>query len=748
MSYEDFPAPPTAQPQDASADDETQLEPKEKGMGLRPGERPAPLRMDSVNSIRSMDSKKPQSPGNKFTSFFIRKPQPSPGADSAVTDISEGRSPMPSPYPQSDASGNPTSGSYFNFGLARSNTQGSQDSIEFPKTRISADARCNALEAELKEISIELANSIRRELDLEDIVERLQSDNPHPISYDRTSDYFSDSGVSSMRADGAELTAKEELDKVKRDSEQQRAQLKVELSDKWQEEASKRKTLENAFEDARRKLHEERKAKENFEDLLGALRTELEQHRVERDKLQQEVQHLKDENAALLSAREMERGMHRGSMYGIVEEDGVSIPKMGGLSRSNTITGSRNNRGSLARSGSLSRANSAIKGQPVDSIENAVEKIKSVEQQRDALHNTVKYLLRRQDVQRKQFGKRTRMLEAEVDRAQNTSPQPRKGGYEREVRILRSEINTLRKRADDALDQKWQCEKNLAGLKMDLDRNKQETASLQRILSARGSDPDVQGLVSTTLENAIVEMQKERARIQESSAKIQQEQELADQVEEFATRSEALAKQVKKQLQSNAALRERLKMAVDSGEHNQEASTDQINELQMKLRRLEDSISSAQIQSETSVMKHEDEIRVLKASHNAQLMRALSTSKKSDQNVLTPAATAKSAPLSPMFANSKKSPRIDQTSSGPGMALHEALRTEYLEHKVTDLERALADTESEIGKIVGKMNQAQMNVAELEAERDEALRLTRMLEAQVHEERERYASLIETVNQW
>lgn len=55
-----------------------------------------------------------------------------------------------------------------------------------------------------------------------------------------------------------------------------------------------------------------------------------------------------------------------------------------------------------------------------------------------------------------------------------------------------------------------------------------------------------------------------------------------------------------------------------------------------------------------------------------------------------------------MFANTKKSPRLNKTSTGPAMALHEASRTEYLENKVTDLEKALADTENEIGKIVGK----------------------------------------------
>lgn len=783
-------------------------------MGLRPGERPPPLRMDSINSVKSMDSKKSQSPGGKF-SFFGRKPTISPGADTAITEISEGKSPIPSPYPPSEQ-GSTTSAvnSYFTFGKHPA-SQSSQGSIEYPGmqmiARTSTDVRCNQLEAELKEISLELANSIRRELDLEDLVERLQSETLHPgTAADRTSDYFSDSGTSSLRAAGSELSAKEEIDRVKRESEQQRAQMRVDLSQRWQEEVGQRKALELHLQtletqlvqtrqgsteaaggkarELERRLKEEKRQKENFEDLVNGLRLELEHYRSERDnlkdevvpqlmaqvegleatladtqrapyeetKLQQELQHLRDENAALTNAREMEKGVRHGSMQFIAEEDDPSpaqpgsmvVPKIGSLSRSNTINLGRGNRGSLARSGSLSRANSVVARSPQlpETIENAVEKLKSVEQQRDALHTTVRYLLRRQEQQKKQYSKRTRMLEAEIERANNNAtPHQRKGGYEREVRVLRSEINTLRKRADDALDQKWQCEKNLAGLKMDLDRNKQETASLQRLLQAKGSDPEVQGLMSATLEAAIIEMQKERARIQESSAKIEQEEQLAQQLEEYATRTEALAATVKKQLHFNSALRARLKTAVELGESSQQADAEHIMNLQAKLRRLEDSISAAQTQSETAVMKHEEEIRILKASHNAQLMRALSTSKKSNPNLLTP--TAKS-PLSPMFANTKRSPRIDKTTSGPGMALHEALRTEYLENKVTDLERALADTESEIGRIVGKMNEAQVNVAELEAERDEALRMTRKLEAAVQDERQRYAELIKTLNEW
>jgi len=118
------------------------------------------------------------------------------------------------------------------------------------------------------------------------------------------------------------------------------------------------------------------------------------------------------------------------------------------------------------------------------------------------------------------------------------------------------------------------------------------------------------------------------------------------------------------------------------------------------------------MQSETAVMKHEEEVRVLRASHNIQLMRTKSGRKT--PGLLTPDPRS---PISPMFANSKKSPRLDQTTTGPGIALQQALKTEYLENKVAELEKALSEAEKEMGEVVGRMNTAQMGVAELESER-------------------------------
>jgi chromosome segregation ATPase len=641
-------------------------------------------------------------------------------------------------------------------------------------------SRISQLEAELRDISTELANSIKREMDLEDIVEQLQTEGPAANREpDRTSDYFSDSGTSSIRPSTSEGNTKEDIQRIKRESEQLRAQLKADMTRKWQNERSSRQALEShiqlleqklslsrrdnnesaditarvrelevALEDARRRLGEERQTKENFEDLLTALRVDLEQHRNERDnlrdevvpqlraqiegletsfsesqksdyeftRLQQELQSLRDENAALQSARAMNMQFQSIAEEGeIVQSPTTSMAptRMGGLQRSNTVLNRSNSRATLNRSNSLSRSNSTVnRGGVPENQQPLAEQLKDVTEQRNALHTTVKYLLRRQEAQRRQFEKRLKLTEAERDRA-TSSHTMKAGGYEREVRTLRSEINLLRKRADDALEQKWQCEKGLSGLKMDLDRSKQETTSLQRLLQAR--DETAPEILSSTLEQALkqLEQQREQARHQESLGSLHSEQELSMELEMSAQRSESLAAQVKKQIKANADLRNRLTTAVQRGERNQEASAEQINELQTKLKKLEEIITVAQMQSETAVMKHEEDVRVLRASHNIQLMRTKSGRKT--PGYLTP--TMPHSPMSPMFVNSRKSPRLDQTTSGPGIALQQALKTEYLENKVAELEKALAEAEKEMGEVVGRMNTAQMGVADLESER-------------------------------
>lgn len=103
------------------------------------------------------------------------------------------------------------------------------------------------MEDELREISSELAGSIRREMELEDLVERLQYEATQaPELSRRTSDYFSDSGTSSIRYPLSEVggSKAEDLQKMKRTSEQEMARVKLDTSQKLQDERERRKGLE------------------------------------------------------------------------------------------------------------------------------------------------------------------------------------------------------------------------------------------------------------------------------------------------------------------------------------------------------------------------------------------------------------------------------------------------------------------------------------------------------------------------
>lgn len=119
-------------------------------------------------------------------------------------------------------------------------------SLSGPASGSNADFmnKISDLEAELREISSELAGSIRREMELEDLVERFQLES-HNDANRRTSDYFSDSGMSGSIRTGTDGGKVEDIERIKRAAEQERAQLKVELSQKWQEERSKRAACES-----------------------------------------------------------------------------------------------------------------------------------------------------------------------------------------------------------------------------------------------------------------------------------------------------------------------------------------------------------------------------------------------------------------------------------------------------------------------------------------------------------------------
>ncbi|ODH53055.1 hypothetical protein GX48_00925 [Paracoccidioides brasiliensis] len=733
-----------------------------------PSQTRPPLQVDSAGTMSNLTEyrNQPKTPGNKITSFFGWKTTSSPGAESSSTEISDsGPSSLPSPL----------NGSVFQSSI--SSRYPSQDSYGASGSRMpdramsiveqEMDGKLMEMEHELREISSELAGSIRREMELEILVERLQLEAGVGSEQNRrTSDYFSDSGTSSVKYPLGDVDGNktEDFYRMKRTLEQERARLKVDLSQKWQEERSRRiafeshvrilegqvdqlrrervdasnissktKELETALEDTRRRLSEERQLKDNFEDLLTAMRVELEQLRNERDqlrdyivpqlkaKMNKDTQGLRTENNTLYQSRkiqlDLQQQQQQTRIRSIVEEDEESVTRRGSLSRSNSLARIGSRLAGLGRSGSISKPSSRPASMIVkerDLKESLVDRMKDVELQRDALHQTVKSLLQRQNWEAQQYKKRIRMLEAELDRARQ-SGSPRRLGYERDVINLREEINLLRHRADEALEQKWRCEKGLAGLKMDLDRAEQETGSLRALLR----EHDI--LVPSAAKNDLADFTASSSSLEDAYKQLQADSSYSQDPDN------TLGLQVQQQLATNSALKHRLWEAIDKGEREQNVSANRINEMQTRLKFLEDALMMAQQASEEEVAKHELEIETLRQNHNAQLRRARN-------GVRSPVLLSPMMPSSPFSGT--RSPRLTMTTSGEGMSLNQAIKMEAVEARVKELEKALRDAELEMETVVSRMNQAQIEVAELQFDRDEAFRQTRKLQAQIQAERE------------
>lgn len=792
------------------------------------------------------------SPSNTEASDKGFSPLPSPFHFSKTTSVTDA-SPVTTVGPQSllDAPkapfGSPSSREYCESYLATPET-----------ATYSPHHQIEEMEDELKAISAELAASIRREMDLEDLVDRLQTerDNPTTTANKRTSDYFSDSGYSSAKLSEYDQS-REEIEKIQRRSEQEKAQIRLELTNKLQDERSRRsqldeqikelserasqidlekvnnvdatgriKELESTCETLRRKLTEERQVKDNFEDLLTALKDELQNASNERDnlrdeivpslrarvegleaqavelekmnyessKLQQELQTLKIENTSL-------KQMQANSMDTISEETGFAGSR---LSRSNSLTGPPSSFRLQRPPSGISRSKTVKAPTPTESREQLSERLKDVEEQRDALHRALKNLLDRQEHQNRENEKKIKVLEIERDRLLTESPQ--KAGFQREISNLRNEINVLRRRAEEALESKWQVEKGLSGLKMDLDRAEQEIAELRALLNEKdilippslarqsnGSDRLAVPVTSESLTVAYADLQKayaeslERIKNLEASSSqdeltkhamekleqtlsntiserdllrqestsyreqldalkagervyLESEKALADELSESARRVEELAVQVRQQLNINQTLRQRITDTVARGEAEQKSNKDRITSMQAHLRSLEEKLEAAQNASEDRIVRHEEEISTLRASHNDQL-------KRMRDGLRSPRTFPPKSPLSPLFSIAgARSPRLDVTRSGPAMNVSEESQIDNLRARVAELENALSDADAEMQQVVGRMNSAQIEVLQLQEEREAAVNQTRKLEKALQAEKvkafeERFKSL-------
>jgi chromosome segregation ATPase len=752
------------------------------------------LYAESVDS----QSRRPKSPGGLgIGSFFGWNATGKSASDSPTTTFSErSLSPIPSPglgisRPSVDANGRPR---LTPPGLDVHKANMASAYFHNPETPLLLGSGTNnvhvrELERELSHVSQELAESIRREMELEDEMDRLRADLPPIPSSDinqrRTSDYFSDSGASSTRFPVSDFDAKlEQMERQLRKVEQEKANLHVETAARLQTELSRRRDLEElvrdledqldkrdeeetpaekldelttSLEETKRRLGQEKMTKENFEDLYSATREELEKLRNEADNLRDEVvpqlkarveglesqasdtQALVYENTRMQQELAALRGAMDGnhSRFNSIAEDGVASAIGHRMSLQRSGTGSMTRSTSLRRGGSIKdsreggrqRAGSIV---PVGPI--IPEAVKEIEDQRDALHKALKLLIKRHERAHRDHERAVKKLTNAKNKAESVTP--KRTAYTKEVAFLKEEVTTLRKRTEDALEAKWQYEKSLSGLKMDLDRAEQETRGLRVILQGAdmsGSNSADADAEDEQLKISITRAETERDHARQIAEEYRQRAQSAtdgssEELMNSAKRMDELAEQLEAQVQSHTGLRNRLSAAIAKGEREQRESTRQIEEMQKRLAGMEDSVLAAQQHSETTLANHDAEVRRIEDATSPQLSRL---------RISIP-EPSKLGPPSPM---TKKSPKLSGKLSET--SLLEMSRTQMLERKVKELEALLREAEEDVQTVVQRVNRSQLEVAELQTERDVALNQMRKLQALVEKEREKADALMQ-----
>ncbi|KAK4540559.1 hypothetical protein LTR36_009089 [Oleoguttula mirabilis] len=772
------------------------------------------------DSSRRRDQR-PKSPGGLGAFFGWKSSSQQSGTESPTTTFSDrSLSPLPSPRIQKLEQAVPMDGS---TSTARLTPQGldihkansrSSDYFDNPDTPIllgspETNAHVRELEKELAQVSTELAGSIRREMDLEDELEYIRAEIPtipHSELNRRSSDYFSDSGASSVRYPVSDPDAKlEQLEQKLRKVEQEKASIAVDMASRLQTELGRRRDLEqvvhnleeqlqmrfdadddrgdteeriteleSSLDETRRRLGQERQAKDSFGDLYSATRLELEQHKNERDDLRDNVvpqwrarvegleteasdtQALVHENTRMqqeLAAlkEEVQKTQGQGGRPGIssiAEEDDITSPVSASrtsLSRSNSLARNKSVRGgSIGRSSSVKeRSDGRQRSGSAGPHPVSVESIKEIEDQRDALHKALKLLISRHGKLQRDHERAIKKLTSAKEKVELATT-PKRTAYHREVSFLKDEVTTLRKRTEDALEQKWEYEKGLSGLKMDLDRAEQETRGLRNLLQERDLlTPSRQSFLSAyededdaeegmKLSITTAESERDQARqiaedYRQRALSVQDGK--SESLMGSARRMDELADQLEGQVQANIQLRERLAEAVAKGEKEQKDSTWQVEEMQKRLAGMEDSVLAAQQHSETSLGNHEAEVRRIEEATSPSLQRL---------RISIP-DPSKLSPKSPLFS---KSPRLGSKKLSEASLL-EASRTQMLDRKVRELEGLLREAEEDMQMVVQRVNRSQMEVAELQTERDAALIQMRKLQNLVVEERERAEALME-----
>ncbi|KAI5304267.1 hypothetical protein KEM56_006681 [Ascosphaera pollenicola] len=465
------------------------------------GRKPLPLYVEAgkpthtrIPSEDSVTSTRPKSTGTKITSFFSNLT--SAGNNNATKPVNEFHrsASISSATPSrklfdsftamnaataSGATSPPASAHSSNYSRSRSISTIAQEHMpEWPSTpSISSDAamKISGLEAELAEVARELAVSINREMELENLVETLQSQNNNAnnninnnneeMSYfanrghfRQTSDYYSDEtsdrGEPSLENDDGSPQRPRGEDRAKPHNSDEKAKLaaaeariqalEAELAEARASNA-RLTDLEELVESTKRHLEEERQQRENFEELLKTLRADLEQYRNERDQLRDEIipqlrseaqekrktmddatslkgdnetlkESLKSSQAELSDLHQQKSQMEGKHQIGSIAEEGQDGSTFATTpTRSRGITRS-NTYGPTSSTGARSSSAPMTRSRSGSRKGAVIELAEDAEMQRKLLHETVKSLLERQVHEERKHKKQVKEMQAEITR--------------------------------------------------------------------------------------------------------------------------------------------------------------------------------------------------------------------------------------------------------------------------------------------------------------------------------------------
>lgn len=342
--------------------------------------------------------------------------------------------------------------------------------------------------------------------------------------------------------------------------------------------------------------------------------------------------------------------------------------------------------------------------------------VKQVELQRDMLRQTVASLLERQALQEQRHERKVRMLESELERMQmRYASRTQRNSYVPDVKALECKAEEMRQKARAMEQEREQSIRGLQSLEKSLDTAREERDTLRKWLEGHGAglpdfmiddDPSDDGNDT----NSVIDADREARRA-----------------------NHALVQQISEQLRTNEQVRTGLSKAIAQNEEQRKTLNGQISEIHSKLRLLERTIDQTQrSEEEWTGSSYEEHQELLRRSHNDKLKRRSACGRamkySRDDGRRCSSDTSKSEGSRLLALLSPLSPSRNRFSDflAPGSDFENA----QLQSRVRELEQALREAEFEMKTVVNRMNMAQIEVAELQADREHALRQLRKYQEQ------------------